>query len=281
MKNFILLFFVVVLISACKNEATTITKDKTIDRAFICFEKPFNKKNNEIYIGLRYFKNYTEKDNISLTVDGKAGQELGFRVDELEGTNYIFRFAGLGNNTDVKVSLNIDNGQKVFSQEKMIRIVENYSLETIWNNFEDYNYMVQSLPLMVVLQPNNFSLVTSAGVVNGLSLGFYNEKVIPNQATTLNPFIPSLNGSYLAEYNDLKRLTNITIINGEVNVNPAISYDGVINDLKTTYGQPISITNDNNGFKITKFESGRFQILAYERKSRSTYYGITTVINLK
>ena len=86
-KHIPFILLILLLISCGKSE--NLQKDKTIERALMCFEKPVISKSDSIYIGVRYFKNYTETDNISLTINGIAGKAIGPRISEIEGLNYL------------------------------------------------------------------------------------------------------------------------------------------------------------------------------------------------
>ena len=113
------------------------------------------------------------------------------------------------------------------------------------------------------------------------NLGAYFNKPIPNSLNTLYPFIENINGSYSVNYDDSRKLQNLTILNGTESDTPFINYSNTINEMKVTYGEPSSVTNDNYGFKITRFVTNRFQILVYERKFISPSNGIVTIITLK
>jgi hypothetical protein len=277
-----LLLLSILLISSCSKTLNDNDNQpvKNIDRVLICIAKPFFSKTDSIYIGLNYFKNYTSKDKVTLTLNGKILSETNFEITELTGTKYLYKSPALNSLNNAKVIVTIDDGKKITTNERFIKFIENYQLETVWDNLDNAS-ITASFPLMTNPKSINFGPSQNTGFGFVYGIGSFIENPAPNSFATFLTLIPAINGFYIVNYDDSKKLQNLTILNGDVDVDPTINYNQLINNMKTVYGQIISSTVDNNNSKITKFLTARLQILVYERKIQGTYRGITTVITLK
>lgn len=160
MKKILTLFSLFVLLCSCQKTDNNEEAKKIIERALICFEKPLISKTDSIYIGIRYFKNYTEADNIRVTLNDKNGEQQGPRVTELEGTNYFFKFPPVSNTGDTELILTIENNQETYTNKKTLRIIDNYHVETVWDKL-DHQFITSSSPLMYNASSENFAPLTN------------------------------------------------------------------------------------------------------------------------
>lgn len=282
MKSHLLHLAIICLLSlACKKENNELSVEKKIDNTFLCTEKPLISQSDKVFVGLRYFKNYAEKDKVTLTLNGVSALEKGFRVDQLEGTNYYFEFPPQMNNGEVELILTIQNDQNTYTQKKKVRIIENYNLETVWDNL-DNAYLLASFPFMYY-HDINFGIFGNI-VINGkpsqdktITIGPYIPDGLIASTPAFKPFIPGLNGRYILTYNDQRILTQIKVLQGSSDYDPQITYEKLVNDVSQVYGPPISVEHDHMGNKITKLQYSKFHLEVYQAFNQDIY----TIITLK
>ena len=147
MKSQLLCFVLCLCLLSCEKGNDDTPTEKKVDDIFLCTEKPLISKTDKIFVGVRYFKNYSEKDKVTLTLNGVAAVEKGFRVDQIEGTNYYFEFPPIMNAAEVELILTIQNDQNTYIQKKPLKIIENYDLENVWNNL-GRTHILASFPFM-------------------------------------------------------------------------------------------------------------------------------------
>ena len=116
MKKFILLLFVAtsLLLNSCSKEKETPVAAKKIERIILSPEYLLLQKTTDFYVGVRYFKNYTDKDEVTLTVNNTKAVVTSETVETLEGTNLLFRVPGITQTGDYKIKCTVKNDQNSF-----------------------------------------------------------------------------------------------------------------------------------------------------------------------
>jgi hypothetical protein len=263
MKRNTLLFIVlsILLIACSKTGENPVANPKKIDRIFISPEYLLQSKSSDVYIGIRYFKDYNDKDNITLTLNGQSGSQLSEESNINEGNNLLFKFAGVNQSGDFKVKCVIKNDQNSLEKELTLRIVNDFTINTVWNNL-DKSYASSFSSYADRLRTTGYSLrlITNSGTQVPFGSYFENQGNL-NQYVSRS-FIPALPGIYTLVYNDLG-LQQIKIINGYPIVDQTFSPAKFYADLTTLYGNLVSQTNTADG-KITLFKNGVYSLTVTE-----------------
>ena len=104
MKKFVPLLCVVVglLLNSCSKEKESPAVAKTIERIILSPEYLLQLKTTDFYVGVRYFKNYKDKDEVTLTVNNTKAVITSETVGTIEGTNYYFEYLELPKQAIIK-----------------------------------------------------------------------------------------------------------------------------------------------------------------------------------
>jgi hypothetical protein len=148
MKNRICLFIIIfLLLSACGSKKDTLAPapTKNITRAIIGPELPFQQKTSVFYVGIRYFKDYSANDQVTLSFNGQNGTAQNTYKSDIEGTSILFLFQPTGQAVNGKLKLSIKDGQTTFEKEQNFRVTEDLNLKTVWSALDKtYLYDVKN-----------------------------------------------------------------------------------------------------------------------------------------
>jgi|GEM_PF-2042406 len=238
---------------------------KTINRIIIAPELFLQPKNTEIYIGLRYFKDYKDQDAVTATLNGQAGTQVSSTSNEIEGYNILFKFPAINQSGDFKFSCTVKNDQNSLSKDLTLRVVNDLSLNTIWNSL-DKGYVSSFTAYVDRLKSTGFTLrtITYADQLSPFGLYFDNggiQNIYVNKSLANN-----LQGSYFLTFNG-NVLQEIKILHGEPIVDATFNKAKLYTDITNVYGNVVSQTTANNGMKATKYVNGNYSITVYENTS--------------
>lgn len=263
MKKIILLLCVVtsLLLNSCSKEKETPVAAKTIERIILSPEYLLELKTTDFYVGVRYFKNYTDKDEVTLTVNNTKAVITSETVGPLEGTNLLFRVPGITQAGDYKIKCTVKNDQNLLEKELTIRVVDNFSVNTVWNSL-DKTYASSFTSYADRFKvTSTYALRTIANTDTQVQFGSY-FTLSPTSQQVEKFFIASLPGSYTLTYNTAG-LQQIKVINGEPNADPSFVVAKFYADLTTSYGSFISQTNNSSG-KVTVYQNGNYLLTVTE-----------------
>ncbi|WP_316802074.1 hypothetical protein [Pedobacter nototheniae] len=270
MKKYVLLLTTLcVLFFACsktnKNDPAAIDPSKKIDRILISPEYLLQLKSIDLYIGIRYFKDYTDKDEVTVTLNNTKGVVTSETVGTVDGTNLLFRIPGITQAGDYKVKCVVKNNQNSLEKELTLRVVNDFSLNTVWNSL-DKNYASSFSSYADRLkQTSTYLLRSITNTDTQIQFGSYIENFDNTNLNVGKSFIAALPGKYSLTYNN-QNLQEIKIINGEPNQNANFIVSKFYTDLTTAYGNYTSQTNNGSG-KITLYKSGSYTITVTESAS--------------
>jgi hypothetical protein len=261
-KNTLLLIVLSILFFACsKTGDNSQATPKRIERIIISPEYLLQPKSSEVYIGVRYFKDYSDKDNITLTLNGQSGTQLSETSEQLLGTNLLFKFNSANQTGDFKIRCVVKNDQNTLEQEQTLRIVNDFSINTVWNSL-DKNYSSSFSSIADRLKTTGYTLRPIANSSTNVQFGAYYENYAYLNLYVSKSFIPALYGVYTLIYNDLG-LQQIKIANGSPDIDQNFSATKFYADVTATYGNFISQNNTGNG-KVTVFKSGTYTLTVTE-----------------
>jgi len=264
MKKFILLLCVVLslLLNSCSKEKETPVVAKTIERIILSPEYLLELKTTDFYVGVRYFKNYTDKDDVTLTVNNTKAVVTSETVGNIEGTNLLFRVPGITQAGDYKIKCTVKNDQNLLEKELTIRVVDNFSINTVWNSL-DKTYASSFTSYADRLKgSSNYTPRGLTSTDTQVQFGVYVNNLGNLNQYVEKSFIPALQGSYTLIYNALG-LQQVKVINGEPNADPSFVVAKFYSDLTTTYGSFISQTTNSSG-KVTVYKNGNYLLTVTE-----------------
>ncbi|GGE63529.1 hypothetical protein EV200_105383 [Pedobacter psychrotolerans] len=237
---------------------------KKIDRILISPEYLLQSKSSDVYLGIRYFKDYTDKDNITLTLNGQTGLQLSETSSQIEGNNLLFKFGATNQNGDYKVRCTIKNDQNSLEKDLILRFVNDYSINTVWTNL-DKNYTSAFASYADRLKTSGYALRTLTNNSPQVQFGSYFENLGNLNIYVGKYFIPALPGTYSLTYNTLG-LQEIRILNADPLADQSFVIAKFYTDLSNNYGNYISRTSIANG-KITIYKSGDYTLSVTETPS--------------
>ncbi|RYE27376.1 MAG: hypothetical protein EOP45_01405 [Sphingobacteriaceae bacterium] len=258
MKKLIYLFIITLVFSACggaKNTPTPATP-KNITQVLIGPELPVQQKTSAFYVGVRYFKDYSAEDQVTLSFNGQNGVVQNIYKSELTGTNVLFLFQPAGQAVTGKLKLSIKNDQTTFEQEKNFRITEDLSLRTVWNTL-DKTYVSDIGKQIYRFKTGSFGFDASAPAV----LGSYIDDplVLVDQYGKI--LVPGLQGTYELSYTgDI--ISQIKVTQGDPAANPTFSSQKIYTDMAAIYGNPVSRVQQN-GVEVTTYGTSEFSLTTY------------------
>lgn len=277
MKNLTLGFLCLslFLLTSCGKEETnpieTKEKEKNILEVRAAAEYLLGLKSTEGYIGVEYYKDYKDKDIITVTING---QEASFISEVIENyqlstvyftSKALFKLPKITEIGDFKISVSIKNNQNTVKGEGTIRVVNDFSLNTVWNSL-DRTYISTRYFYMDRLKNGEFTLQQVAFTSsNEFFLGFYLKNFGDFNTYESKLFIPGLDGKYTAIYNG-NNIQQIKTINGDKNVDQNFSVTNFYADLTSIYGVGTTLPQTNNN-KVTVFKSGDFTLTVTETAS--------------
>ncbi|MDT3401304.1 hypothetical protein [Mucilaginibacter terrae] len=263
MKNLVTLLVVILFLSACGDkksapepEAPVNTTPKNITQAFIGPELPVQQRSSAFYVGVRYFKDYSSEDQVTLTFNGQNGVLQNTYKTEQEGTNLLYLFQPAGQAVTGKLKLSIKNEQKTFEKEQDCRITDDLTLKTVWNALSK-TYLSGFDRHIERLKTGTFALNSQSTTVLGI---FLDNASVPGDRFG-RTLIPALQGRYELTYAG-DALSEIKIIHGEPLLNQAFSSQKTYTDLGTVYGNFTSRTQQN-GYEVTTYNTSEFILTTY------------------
>ena len=258
MKSLIRLFIITLVFSACKGTKDTPTPatPKNITRVFIGPELPVQQKTSTFYVGVRYFKDYSDDDQVTLSFNGQNGAVQNTYKTEIEGTNILFMFQPTSQAVSGKFKLSIKNDQKYFEKEQNFRVAEDLNLKTVWNTL-DKTYLSDFDRQIDWLKTGGFTLNMFSPTV----LGTYLDNTLVLADRYGKTLIPGLQGKYELSYKG-NVISEIKVTHGEPQANAAFSSQKIYTAIATVYGNPISRVQQN-GFEVTTYGTSEFSLTTY------------------
>jgi hypothetical protein len=258
MKNLIYLFIIALVTSACgsKKDNPEPAIPKNITRALIGPELPVQQKASAFYVGVRYFKDYSADDQVTLSFNGQNGTAQNTYKSEIEGTNILFLFQPTGQTVNGKLKLSIKNDQTTFEQEQNYRVTEDLNLKTVWNAL-DKTYRSDVKNQIYRFKTGSFGVDAFQFEVLGIYID--DPLILMNQyGKTL---IPGLHGRYELSYNG-EVLSEIKVNQDNPLSNPSFSSQRIYTNLAAVYGNPVSRTQQN-GIEVTTYGTNEFSLTTY------------------
>jgi hypothetical protein len=263
-KNTLLLALVSILLISCskKTETSTDSTPKKIERIMISPEYLLPIKSKDIFIGIRYFKDYTDKDLVTVTLNNQSGVIVSEEVGTIDGTNLLFKLPAIVQPGDYKIKCSVKNDQNSLETEQVFRIVNDYSINTVWNNL-DKNYGLSFTSYINRLKTTGFSLIPiGSSSATAVKFGLYYSNVTYLKNYVDKYFISGLDGSYTLKFN-LNELQEIEILNGQPIDDQNFNVPNFYKGLTEIYGNFFSQSNTAKG-KITVFKNGTYAITVTE-----------------
>lgn len=266
MKNLILFALIISIITSCKRDTVIIPNapKKNISQLVIGTELPMQKKGQEIYVGVQYSKDYTTADQVSLTLNNQAGTIVYSGFTQLLGSQVLFKLPAINQSGTYKLKASIKNDQGTVEKEIDYKIVEDLSINTIWENLTK-NYLLNvNVDLQRTTSNGEFILNTRASPVSAgssellLSGEFTDDYDSSNTNRAPRVFIPGLEGVYRITYAN-EQITQLWIVHSLVYNKPGFSGQKFYNELKAAFGSPIS-TNQTTGDVITNYNYPNYSI---------------------
>lgn len=268
MKSYLLKILVVsiALFVSCGKSDDGDPVKKTIDRILIAPESIVQKTGVEYYVIGRYFKDYEEKDNVRLTVNGQSGTIIKEEKKELEGTTILFKLPPVNQTGDLTMKLTIDNGQNVVEQESMLRFVADYTLPTVWQSLDRaYRNQMSWIGRRFKSGGSAISIISSGESLNP-SVGLYYSKDKLYDQLVHVPFIEGLSGNYLLYFED-SSLKELRIIHGEPIRNPQYSAEESHAEIRTELGATLVSTEERSNYILTTYKKNNFTLSVSENES--------------
>lgn len=283
MKNLTLAFLLIFFLVSCGKEETTPIeieeKEKNILELRAASEYPLALTSADNYIGVEYFKDYNEKDIITVSIDNSQAFLISEVTERHQSSNLnftsraLFKLPKITETGDFKINVSIKNNQKTVNGEGTLRIVNDYSLSTIWNNL-DRAYISTRYFYMDRLKNADFALQQLAFTsANEFFLGFYTKNFGNFNTHESKLFIPGLPGRYTITDNG-NNIQQIKTINGDKLVDQNFDVTQFYADLTSIYGAGVVQPQINNN-KVTIFKSGVFQLTVTEAPRE-----VSTIITL-
>ncbi len=215
-------------------------------------EIPLQKTGEEYYVMVEYPKHYTEKDNVRLTINGQAGViSSEISNNNLKTNMILFKFPANSQIGDMNAKLVVDNGQKVYEEEKVIRFVSDYTLPTIWQNLDE-EYLSQlafvgrrlikgGSSVLRIRKPQNTTYDIHGYFLNTPSSSSY----------VFAPFIKGLNGRYELTFAEGK-IRSIQVVHTQLSTDPDYRFENTNAELNSEY-EYVSGDLQNAIYKKDKF----------------------------
>lgn len=272
MKNLTLAFLLVLFLVSCgkEDDQLKIEEKLNISRIILAPDRILLKKQDKFYISLRYWKeeNLTNTDEINLTVDGVKAKLVKQKANEpLVGSNILFEVSPINSSGDVKVAYTIKSNNKLYAGEGSLRIVDDFSIATIWNKLDrDY---VKTIPFTTeVYQSGDFALSGASTAVGGgeiivpemmsFFIGDYRSSYQAPRLLVSKPLIQGLEGIYIITFEN-SSLKELRLSIGSTNADPNFNKNALFAELNSLYGVP-TITNINSR-TLRTHQHGAFDII--------------------
>ncbi|TKC00952.1 hypothetical protein [Pedobacter cryophilus] len=271
MKKYIALLIITLIFYSCSNKESVDPK-KEIQIGFFLADKPLVSKSDTLKLGLRYTKNYSSNDEVFLTVNGLKISPSSNRYDSPNQYDYLFKVSPKNQVGVLNIKLTIKNNQDSFDTDAALRVVENRSLETLWDKL-DFSYISNTYPYVVVDYNTNYLnlILYNATNPNNVIIGSFLDGKLKNTIPyTKNILIDGIYGRYELKYDDSKNLKEIYVLNGEPQLFQNLTYESVVNDVNQFYGPSKSAGFDQTGKRVTQFQTQRFIIVVGETGSQGS-----------
>lgn len=265
MKNLVLTILSVLFLFSCGKETVTPLDEETktiplnVSNVIFSLHNILQKKQTPSFVSLRYWKeeHLNSNDDISLVVNGVTAKLIKKTSHEaFIGSNVLFEIPALDVTGEVKATYTIKTANKVYSGEKILRYVDDYSIANVWQKL-DKDYVLQN-PHRTAIEKDGSFQVSGATVTpepSNLGLGLYGNLHTTSYNFVNSSFIAGINGSYIARYNANRLLSTIDVVLGDENVDQHFNKTAALAELSAAFGAP---TVNNVGKKV--FSSGMFDI---------------------
>ncbi|RZK21325.1 MAG: hypothetical protein EOO43_10660 [Flavobacterium sp.] len=283
MKNLTLLIITAIFLTSCgKEEATPIEikeKEKIILEVKAAAEYPLVLKSTESYVGVEYYKDYSEKDIVTVTINNLEASSVSEITENYQlstshfASKSLFKLPKITEPGDFKINISIKNSQQTITGEGTIRIVSDYSLPTVWSKL-DRNYVNSRYFYIDRSTISSFTMRPIQYRDNEVQIGAFLSTLGDKDLYTNKPFIVGLPGLYTLTYSG-NSLQQVKIINGDKIVDQNFIVANFYANLTMVYGTGIVQPQTNNN-KVTIFKSGAFQLTVTE-----TPREVSTIITLQ
>lgn len=257
------LFIASVWMTSCGDKADSEPIAKNIQRSLIGPERILQRTGEAYYIAVSYSKDYTDKDQVKLVVDGQEGTLEKEKTEVLTGTSLLFKLPPSQKTGDLTIKLTIDNGQKVYEKEQLLRFVPNYDIATLWENL-DSDYYKQFEGKAYRFKDGDFGVAGKVGVDRPQSdgtmdIGIYFLQDLPNDNRLYVPFNPRLNGRYLVTFeNSLPK--EIRVLHGSSVANQYYSSGETRSEIESIPGIEKISEQDFGNSKEYNYRIGEFML---------------------
>lgn len=179
----------------------------------------------------------------------------------------MFEISPINASGDVKVAYTIKSNNKSYIGEGALRIVDDFSIPTIWDRL-DKSY-VKTIPFITeVYQSGDFTIIGGSTTVGSgeviapeplsFLIGDYRSSYYAPRLLLSKPLIQGLEGMYIITYeNSLLKELRLNI--GNTNVDPNFNKNSLFAELNSLYGVP-TITNINSR-TLRTHQHGAFDII--------------------
>lgn len=249
------------------NDEPKVEVKLNVSRTIFAPDRILQKKQSSFYISFRYWKeeNLDSKDDVSLTINGISAKLIKQEPNgPLTGENILFEVAPISSSGDAKIILSIKNSDKIYTEERTLRIVDDFSLNTIWDKL-DYSYVKKFTFFTEIYQNGLFSIAGSESNyidTQVFNIGEYRANYSAFRPMVTKEFIPGINGDYTLVY-ESKLLKQIVIGIGSKNLYPSFDKSSVFNDLASLYGTP---TITNTPYATRTYQDGVFDIVVTDNQ---------------
>ncbi|OAQ38401.1 hypothetical protein A5893_13295 [Pedobacter psychrophilus] len=280
MRNLIIFISISISLLSCSKKEDLNKIDKVIEPVFFLANKPVISKSDTLILGLRYNKNYNEKDEVYLMANGIKISSTLNSYDSSTGYDYLFKVAPINQVGNLNIKLIIKNNQKSFENESLLRVVENRNLETIWDKL-DLNYINSTYPYISVDYNTGYFTVFqyNSSNLNVILGSFLDGKIKITMPYIKNVLIDGIYGRYELKYDDAKNLKEIYVLNGEPQIFQGLTYESILSDVSEFYGPAKTSVYDATNKRVTTFQTPRFNIVVGEISSQGS--PVFTRITLK
>ncbi len=213
-------------------------------------------------VAVRYYKDYTDRDKVSLTLNGQPGALQSETSAEIEGTTMVFRFPPVTQAGDFPLKVVIDNGQQVVEQQLALRFVNDFTLASVWNSLQK-DYLSTILFRADRSKEGHVQISVFRYGEPYTVFGLYFLTSRPSLMIQQKPFINGLSGHYALEFAN-GVLQNIKVTHGEKNVD--VSYDPAVTRAEIASVDGVTLISEEivGSDKITTFRNQDFNLSLHE-----------------
>lgn len=267
--TFLTLFF------SCKKKDETV-KNLSLDYALIGTDNVVQKKGSSFFVGVIYQQ---PAETISLTVNGINAHlvKKSFHINTND-PQALFEVAPLNTVGDYKIIFSVKNDGKTYTKESNVRIVDNFSIATIWQSLDKayikskryvtYRTKIGDCEIYNTYSPNNAD-------ANSLELGIYSKTFPESNAYNYigNTLISGLYGDYGIQFKN-DALYSIYISTPEL---LGMSKTEIFTELDTLYGNPTTSTTSSYVKRIYQHGAFDIEVKEYSGSEMNIVASITKV----